>query len=61
MLAIYYCLIRTYTTPLKTKLTRLNAEFEQLRDHAQVLQEKHQMAPTEGEGQSQILGTVGHI
>ena len=52
MLVVYYCLIRTYIVALKTKLTRLNAELEQLRDHAQVLQEKHLMALTEGEVQS---------
>lgn len=61
MLAVCYCLILTYVVALKIKLTRLNAEFEQLRDPAQVLPEKHLMALTEGEGQSQILGTVGHI
>lgn len=46
---------------LKTKLTRLNAEFEQLRDHAQILQESHLMALTEGEDQSQTLDILGHI
>ena len=61
MLVVYYCLIHIYVTPLKTKLTRLDAEFEQLRDHAWVTQEKRLMALTEGEDQSQILDTARHI
>lgn len=61
MLIVYYFLIHIYVTPLKIKLTRLNAELEQLRDHAQVLQEKHLMGLTKGEDQSQILDTARHI
>ena len=61
LLAVCYCLILTYVVALKTKLTRLNAELEQLQDHAQVLQEKHLMALTEGEVQSRILDTARHI